>query len=142
MAHGVIDALRALDQAGEDFVEVVYRKGVINSEIGNRTLRAKAVAVPQLHLRVTLSAEQDNLTLSTSGHQHKHGIGFFKTGEIEQITILAEGIFRIAAAGDLARTGNDRNALAIHHRHQFFAAAGKFSFGDFHCCLPVKIAPH
>ena len=57
VAHGVIDALRALDQAGEDFVEVVYRKSIINAEVSHRTLRAKTVAVPQLHLRVALPAK-------------------------------------------------------------------------------------
>ena len=140
MPHGVVNPLGALDQSGKNVIEVIDREGVVQPQSIGRGLGPKPVAVPQLHLRVPLPTEQHYLPLTTTGYQYQYGIGFFEAGEVKQVAVLAKRVFRISASRDFTRTRDDRDAVSVHHRHEIFAAADKFSFGDFHCSFPVVIA--
>ena len=58
---GVVDALAAFDQPGQDVVDIANGERVVGAELADRTVLAGAQAVPQLALGIALAAEQDRL---------------------------------------------------------------------------------
>jgi len=133
MTHGVINALRSLDQARKNFIEIIYRKSIIHPEVGHCSLWARSITIPQLHLRVSLTAKQDHLSLSATGYEHEHGIWLLETREVKEVTILSERVLGISTPGDLPSTRHNRDAVPVHHAHEFLASSRKFRFRNLHC---------
>ena len=140
VTHGVIDSLGSLDQTGQDLIEIVDWKCVINAQVGNGSLGAKAVTVPQFHVGIPFSAKEHYLPLPAAGHEDQDSVGLLEACQVKEIAVLAKGILRIAAASHFPGTGDNRDGVFIHHAHQVFSATGKFGFGDLHGVLPVMLA--
>jgi hypothetical protein len=66
-AHGVVHAATPLDQAGQDVVDVREREGIVGTEIRAGPLGARALAVPQGVVRVTLVAKQHEFAVAAPG---------------------------------------------------------------------------
>ncbi len=123
LAHRVVEPLAALDQPGQDVVEVADREGVVGAVELAGPLGAGAQAVPVLALAVTLAAEQQELAVTTPGREHEHRLRFVETAEVVEVAVLAEREARVAVADELSRRGHDRDAALAHQRHQLAAPA-------------------
>ena len=132
--------MRSLNQAGQDVVQIIDRKGVVHPEVRYRALGPKPVSIPQLHLRVSLTAEQHHLTLAPARYQHQYCIRLLKARQIEEIAVLSKGVLRVTTARDFTCARNNGDAVLVHHGHQVFTPTGEFSFRDLHCQFPVMIA--
>ena len=122
----VVDARAAFDHAGQDVVDVVDRKRVVETVIAHRAFGADARAVPALAFGVALAAEQDHLALLAAGYQREHRVGLGKSAEIVKVAVLPVRIVRIVAAHAFRSGGHDHDRVASGHAHQLPAAAHEF----------------
>ena len=96
-------AERVLAQLG---VELVDGVGGIGAVGGDGALDARAPSVPDLHLAVTRTDEQDEALLGVSGVDHRDGIGLVEPGEEVEVGLLAELEPGVGVPRHLAGAGN------------------------------------
>ncbi|MCY1530646.1 hypothetical protein D9M68_658420 [compost metagenome] len=129
-ADRVVDPLAALDQAGEDVVDVADREGIVGAVVADRAVLAGAQAVPQLALGIALAAEQHVLAMLTTRNQRDHRLRLGKPGEVLEVAVLAVYMLDIAVADVHRRRRQDGDAVGFHLRHQRLAPTGVFRLGD------------
>ena len=118
MTHGEIDGGAPLDKTRNNVIDVADRIGIIHPKILHDTLGSLTVAVPQFALGVPVTAEHDHLPLTTTGYEYKNTVRLLEACEVKEIAVLAERVFRIAAASDFTRRRNNGNAVWRHFSHQ------------------------
>ncbi len=126
LAHRVVDPRAALDEPGQDLVDVTDGKGVVGAKLAAHTLRSGALAVPDLALSVAFAHEHHEFALGPSRNQHPDRLGLAKSGEVVEIAVLAEVVQHVAVARAFGRRRQHRNRVPAHHPHQLAAATGKF----------------
>src|SRR5690606_26164623 len=115
------DLLPVLEQAREDVVDVVDRKGVVRAVNGARPFEPRAPAVPDLLLRIAFAAEKDVLAVRPPGNEHGDGLGLGKMGEVIEVAVGTVRIVHVAVANAYRRRGNDGDA-ALHVPQQLGTA--------------------
>ena len=63
-------------------------------------------------------------------NQDDHGRRLGKAAQVLEIAVLAVNMFDIAIANGHRRSGQDRNAVGLHLRHECLAATCVFRFRD------------
>ena len=103
------DALRTLQVLRQQGIKLHTRMGEIGTEALDRSLTTPTPACPDLSSWLTGIYEKHKpLTLRAMGQEQSHGIGLVKTGQIPEITVLAEGPFRIRMVSDQDRRRDHR----------------------------------
>ncbi|MNQ79739.1 hypothetical protein D3C85_946920 [compost metagenome] len=129
-AHGVIDPLAALDQAGEDVVDVADGEGVVGAILADGAVLTGAQAIPQLALGITFAAKQHVLAMFATGNQRDHRLRLGEAGEVLEVAVLAVDMLDVAIADVHRRRRQDGDAVGFHLRHQRLAPTGVFRLGD------------
>ncbi len=78
-SHRVVDPLPALEQTGQNVIDVANGKGVIRTEFFADTLRPGAMAMPQFPARIALPAKHHKLTVAATRQQHQHRVRLGKS---------------------------------------------------------------
>ena len=107
------DAFRTIEVLRKQGIELHARMGEISSEALHRTLTTPAPTGPDLSSRLTgIHEEHKPLTLRAMWQEQSHGIGLVEPGQIPEITVLAEGPFRIRMVSDQGRCRDHRRGPA------------------------------
>src|SRR5690606_12966784 len=88
-ADRVIDALAALEQPGQDLVDIAYRKCVVGAVVLDGACGTRASAFPHLLHRVALATEQDELALRPPGREHCDGLGLREARQVVKVAVLS-----------------------------------------------------
>ena len=81
-------------------------------------VEAGTPTVPYFLLRIALAAKQNVFPVRPAGHQHRHGLGLGKMGEIIEVAIGAILVINVAIPQTNGRRGDNCDA-ALHVLHQF-----------------------
>ena len=130
LAHRVVDAIAALDQPGQDVVDVADRERIVGAEIAHGALGTGAAPVPGLARRVAVAHEQDVLGLLAAGDQHRHRFGLVESGQVVEVAVRTIVIVDVAVALALGRGGQDRDRSLAHGLHQLAPAASVLVFAQ------------
>ncbi len=133
--HGVIDALAAFNQPGQNIVDITDGERVIGAVLDDRALLPGTIAVPQFALLVLLAAEQHIFAVLAAGNQNSHGLRLREAGEILKIAVLAVVVLDITVTDKHLGRRQHGNAVGFHLVHQRLATAGIFLLADSHLHL-------
>ena len=125
-AHRVEDTRAVLEQAGQNLVDIGDREGVIGAVVFDRAIRARASAVPDLTLAITLAHEQDILGWRATRNQHCDRFGLVEAGQIIKIAVLPVVVLDITIAVAHRGRRQDRDGITTHLAHECAAAACEF----------------
>src|SRR5882724_1451251 len=124
-AHGVENLCALLDEARQDLIDVGDREGVVRPVALNRALGSGARTVPCLPSRIALPDEQQILGLRPSRHQDGDRLGFRKSGEIVEMTVLPIGVLDVAVAMAHRSRGQNRDRVPADHAHELPSPAAR-----------------
>jgi hypothetical protein len=122
-AHRVVHARAALEEPGQDLVDVPDRERVGGAMAGDGTLGAGTLAVPELLERIPVAAEEHVVPLRALRDQDRDRLRLREPGQELEVAVLAVGIVRIAVATTYGCGGKDRDRVSPHHPHQLAPAA-------------------
>ena len=117
--HGVIDLGPRFHEAGQDFIDVRNREGVIRAVALDGTVGSRPRPVPGLAQGVVLARKQQVFALRTAGHQHRDRIRLRKSAQVVKMAVLPVGVFDIAVAVSHRRRRQDGNGVLAYDAHEF-----------------------
>ena len=129
-AEVVVDALAPFDHAGQDVVDVVDRKRVVEGELVDRAFRAEARPVPAFALGIAFAAEQDDFAGLAARDQGQHRLRLVEAGQVVEVAVLPVRIMRVVVADALGRRRQDGDGVATDDAHQLATAALVLGRGD------------
>ena len=86
-AERVVDAVAALEQSGQDVVEIRDRERIVGAVRRDGALRPRARPVPELALGIALAAEHQEFALRPTRHEHRDGLGLREAREVEEVAV-------------------------------------------------------
>ena len=90
---------------------------------------AGAGSIPDLAAGIAVAHEQHVLGLRPPRNQHRHGLGFRKSGQVIEVAVLAIGVLHVVIAMTHRRCRQDRDRFPAHHAHQLAPPAGELVTG-------------
>ncbi len=115
-AHAVKHLFAILEQAGQDLVDVFNWKGVVRTIDFACAIETGTPPFPDFLFPIVLAAEQQELAMSSTRYQHRHGLGFRKVCEVIEIAVRPVGKEYIAVARTLWG-GLDNGDTTTHVLH-------------------------
>ena len=110
-AHGHEQRRLVGDELGQFVGQRLDRQRAVEAELFGGRVGADPVAVPDLAFQVLAAAEQDAAVFGARD-QDQPGLGFGKTGQVEEVAVEAERELGVAIADEFTRGGQDRDAAA------------------------------
>ena len=125
-AHRVEDPLGLLDDAGQDFVDIGDRKGIVGAKLRNCLAPGPRGRRP----RSRVAGRDRGRTGCTRprgrpGRQDGDRLGLGEAGDVVEVAVLPIGILDVAAAQLCGRGGQDADAAPANHAHQLPPAPGE-----------------